>query len=96
MSQNYQLPDTETLVRYLAMLRDVIVDTRFRAYARDPQMAELLDAVENVPDLLARFPEMDTDLVEGQLEDYERRYLDGAARYTGTLREGPREGWQLR
>jgi hypothetical protein len=93
---SYQLPDQETLIRYLAMLREVLVDARFRAYERDPQIAELLDAVENVPDLLARFPEMDTAMVEGQLEDYERRYLNGNPKYSSTLRDGPRPGWQLR
>jgi hypothetical protein len=93
---SYQLPDEETLIRYLAMLREVLVDARFRAYERDPQIAELLDAVENVPDLLVRFPEMDTAVVDGQLKDYERRYLNGSPKYSGTLRNGPRPDWQLR
>ena len=93
---SYQLPDEETLIRYLAMLRDVLVDARLRAYRQDPRIAELLDAVENVPDLLTRFPEMDADLIERQLRDYERKYLDGGPRYTETLRNGPRVGWQLR
>src|SRR5262245_21284607 len=93
---SYQLPDEETLIRYLAMLRDVIVDARYRAYERDPQIAALLDAVENVPDLLARFPEMNTAIVEGQLAAYERRYLNGNPKYSSTLRNGPRPNWQLK
>ena len=48
----YSFPDEDTLGKYLAMLREVIVYARFRAYEHDKQMAELLDAVENVPDLL--------------------------------------------
>ena len=93
---SYQLPDEETLIRYLAMLRAVLVDARFRAYERDPQIAALLDTVENVPDLLARFPEMNTAWVEGELEAYERRYLNGNAKYSGILRNGPGPNWQLR
>lgn len=93
MTTKYELPDEETLARYLAMLRAVIVCARFRAYARDPQMAELLDAVENVPELLARYSEMNTSMIEGQLADYERKYLEGQPRYSGILRDGPGENW---
>jgi hypothetical protein len=50
----YTFPDEETLAKYLAMLRDVIVYARFRAYEHDQELADLLDAVENVPDLLCR------------------------------------------
>ena len=92
----YAFPAEDTLVRYLAMLRDVLIDARLRAYAHDPQTAELLDAVENVPDLLARWPDMKTDIVEDDLARYEAKYLDGAPRYTGTLRDGPRAGWQTK
>ena len=90
----YAFPDEATLIRYLAMLRDVLIDVRLRAYAHDPQAAELLDVAENVPDLLARWPDMKTDIVEADLARYEAKYLDGAPRYTGTLRDGTRTGWQ--
>lgn len=96
MATTYEFPNEETLVRYLAMLREILVDARLRAYERDPQLAELLDAAENVPDLLARWSDMDTSIVEGQLEDYERQYLAGAPKYSGILRSGPRPNWQLR
>lgn len=52
MTTKYELPDEETLARCLAMLRAVIVCARFRAYAWDPQLEELLDAVENVPEYM--------------------------------------------
>ena len=96
MTTKYELPDEETLARYLAMLREVLLEARSRAYERDPQMAELLDAVENVPDLLARWGDMKTEIVEGQLADYEDKYLAGVPRYSGILRHGPRADWQLR
>jgi hypothetical protein len=92
----YQFPDADTLVRYLAMLREVLLDARLRAYSKDPQIANLLDVVENVPDLLARWPDMRTQIVEGQLEAYEREYLNSNARYSGILRHGPSPHWQTR
>ena len=55
----YQLPDEETLGKYMCMLRRVLVQARLRAYQSDPQIADLLDAVENVPDLLLRWDDMD-------------------------------------
>jgi hypothetical protein len=51
-------PDGETLVRYLALLQTVFVRARLRAYETDPQLAELLDAVHNIPDLLCRWSDM--------------------------------------
>jgi hypothetical protein len=92
----YEFPNEEMLVRYLAMLREILVDARFRAYERDPQVAELLDAVENVPDLLARWSDMDQSIVQGQLEDYERKYLAGVPKSSGILLNGPRSTWQVR
>ena len=36
---------------------------------------------------------MDTSMVEGQLADYERKYLEGQPRYSGILRDGPGDSW---
>jgi hypothetical protein len=91
----YSFPDEETLAKYLAMLRDVIVMVRSRAYEHDKQMAELLDAVENVPDLLCRWPDMKESIVLGELEAYEAKYCNGADWFSGILKRGPRPGWQL-
>jgi hypothetical protein len=92
----YSFPDEETLAKYLAMLRDVIVYARSRAYEHDKQTAALLDAVENVPDLLCRWPEMKESIVLGELEAYETTYCGGADRFSGILRRGPKPDWQLR
>lgn len=62
------------------MLRDVLVDVRVQAYEHDPQAAELLDAVENVPDLLARWPDMNAEIVDGQLAEYEAKCLSAEPR----------------
>jgi hypothetical protein len=92
----YTFPDEETLGRYLAMLRDVIVYARARAYTSDPEAASLLDQVENVPDLLARWPDMKEDWVIGGLRAFEEKYLQGADTISRILVSGPREDWQLR
>lgn len=93
---SYEFPDEETLARYLAMLRRVLVDCRLRAYERDPQMAELLDAVENVPDLLARWSDMDPSILMGDLTAYERKHHAGAPLYSAILENGPPPNWQLK
>ncbi len=91
-----ELADTETLVRYLAMLSDVLIEARFLAYESAPRVAELLDAVHNVPDLLTRWPDMRPEWVEADLTTYEAKYLGGEPQFTRTLRDGPRPNWQLR
>ena len=93
---NYSFPDEETLAKYLAMLRAVIVYARFRAYQHDMQTADLLDAVENVPDLLCRWPDMKESIVLEDLEAYEAKYHNGVDRFSGTLKRGPRADWQVR
>jgi hypothetical protein len=89
----YEFPDEDTLAKYLCMLREVLLAAR---YAEQPLVEQLMDAVENVPDLLARWPHMDEALVFGQLEDIERKYPDLAGRFTTILREGPPPSWQLK
>lgn len=63
------LPDEPTLIQYLALLRAVLLETRMAASLGDSKLAaELMDAVENVPDLLARFPDFREDWVWKQLD----------------------------
>jgi len=91
----YSFPDEETRAKYLAMLRDVIVQARSRAYEHDQQAAELLDAVENVLDLLCRWPDLKESIVLGGLEAYEAEYCGGVDRFSGILKRGARPDWQL-
>ncbi len=92
---NQTHPDDITMNRYLALLREVILDTRAQAYHTQPQIAALMHAVEKVPDLLCEWPESKEDVLQS-LESYEKRYLAGNDRYTRILRSGPRDDWQLR
>jgi hypothetical protein len=92
----YVLPDEDTLAKYLAMLRAVLVQARLKAYSTDPQIAQLLDAVENVPDLLCRWPDMKEKIVLEDLITYERKYLNGSDYFSGILKKGAPENWQLK
>ena len=92
----YILPDEDTLAKYLAMLRAVLVQARLKAYATDPQIAQLLDAVENVPDLLCRWPDMKEKIVLEDLRAYERKYVNGNDYFSGILNKGAPENWQLK
>jgi hypothetical protein len=71
----YNFPDKASLVRYLALLRRGLLDALVRTYETDPQTAELLDAVENVPDLLARWRDMMERGVLDDLARYEAKYF---------------------
>ncbi|WP_438042782.1 hypothetical protein [Sorangium sp. So ce128] len=92
----YEFPDEEMLLRYLAVLREILIDAKLLAYERAPQVAELLDAVENVPDLLTRWGGMNLSIVQGELENYEREHLVGAPGYSSVFHHGLRLNWQLR
>lgn len=95
MPQN-EFPDEQTLVRYLAVLRKVIVDARLWAYETDPKIADRLDQVENIPDLLARWADMNENIVITGLQRFEQKYLGGAPTFSKILVDGPSEHWQDR
>src|SRR5687768_6382189 len=96
MPTDYSFPNPDVLAKYLALLSRVLVDARFRAGQLDPQLAQLLDSVHNLPDLLARWPDAKEEWIEDDLRKFEERYLSGGDPYTSILRDGPRPGWQLR
>src|SRR5438045_1794975 len=92
---SYIYPDEETLARYLCLLSKVLIRARHRAYEKDKQMAELLDAVHNVPDLLARWPDMKEEWVLSDLEKYEAKYCGGNSPFSSILKDGVDSNWQL-
>ena len=72
--QGYSFPDDMTLAKYLALLRAVILEARAAAYLGNSELAaELMDAIENVPDLLTRWPDMEESVVWSQLEQTRNR-----------------------
>jgi hypothetical protein len=95
---SYEFPDAETLVRYQALLMAVLIEARALAWSKasHDQIADLMDAVHNIPDLLCRWPDMDQEAVLKDLLWYEQQYCARQPRFTRILREGPRKGWQLR
>jgi hypothetical protein len=92
---SYKFPNEETLVKYLALLEKIIVLARFNAYKSDPKMAQLLDAVHNVPDLLCRWQDMNESYVLSDLEKYEAKYCEGSHPFSEILRKGVSQDWQL-
>ena len=93
---SYTYPDGESLARYLCLLSKVLIHARHRAYAMDKQMAELLDAVHNVPDLLARWTDMKEEWVLADLEKYEAKYCGGSRPFSAVLKDGVDPSWQLK
>jgi hypothetical protein len=93
----YQFPDEDTLGKYHALLRAVLVEARWLSYSpsNHKRVAELMDAVENLPDLLCRWPDMKEDWILSELEAHERKYYEGVPQFTRIIREGPRDDWQL-
>lgn len=87
----HDLPKPETLAKYMCLLHTVLVRARSRLYDTDPQVAELLDAVENLPDLLLRWSDMDEGMVRDAFEDLERRYPEWASQFTRILINGAPE-----
>ncbi len=92
---SYIFPDEETLAKYLCLLSKVLILARHSAYSSDPKMAQLLDAVHNVPDLLARWKDAEECWVLAELEAYEARHCDGSNPFSSILKNGAESNWQL-
>jgi hypothetical protein len=90
------LADDATLVRFLALLSRVLVDARFRAYQTDPQLADLLDAIHSIPDLLTRWNDARPEWIVAELERYERQFGLLGRPYTSIIENGPPSTWQQR
>lgn len=80
--------------RYVALLAEVLADAKAKAYYVEPELAALLSAVDQLPELLRDRSTHDSDLMDLLLA-YEAKHLGGAPKYTRILREGPREDGQL-
>jgi len=92
----YTFPDEATLVKYLALLSKVIILARRSAFSSDKQMAQLLDAVHNIPDLLCRWQDVNETWILEDLERYEAKYCRGNDPFSGIIKRGPAPGWQGR
>ena len=91
---SFNLPDEQTLIKYLALLSKVLITSRMSAYELDEQSARLLDAVHNVPDLLCRWQDMNELYVLADLEAYEERYCGGGHPFSEIIKHGPDPDWQ--
>jgi hypothetical protein len=89
----YELPDEDTLGKYMHLLYAVLLATRSSA---DPELAQLGYAVHNLPDLLLRW----SDMVQGEqlaaLQRFETDHPRWAGHFTGILEGAPSVDWQNR
>ena len=92
---DYQFPDDATLGKYLSVLARILIDARVRAYKSDPQLAELLDAAHNLPDLLSRWPDAEEEWIVEAIDGYERKYGLTGRPYSTIREDGPTPDWQL-
>jgi hypothetical protein len=92
----YNFPDEETLARYLCLLSKVLILARQNAHQNDAKMAQLLDLIHNVPDLLARWEDIKEDWILSDLEQYETKYCDGNHPFSDILKIGVEPNWQLK
>jgi hypothetical protein len=86
------------MVRYQALLMAAMVEARALAWSKRPheQIAELMDCVHNLPDLLCRWSDMDEQSILRDLLRYEKKYHAGKQMLSRILLEGPPERWQQR
>ena len=82
--------------RYLSLLARIQIDARFRAHESDPQLAELLDAIHNLPDLLSRWPDAKEEWIAEAIEGYERKYGLTGRPYSMIIENDSQSDWQLR
>lgn len=92
----YELPNEETLGNYMYMLHRVLIMARFRSYETDPQLAKLLDAVHNLPDLLLRWSDMNESWLKDELHHLEATHPEWKGCFTTPLEEGAPKDWQLK
>lgn len=79
----YELPDEETLAKYMHLLQAVLLAIR---NAPQAEASALADAVHNLPDLLLRWPDFDQ---ENQAANF-RRIEETYPRWRGPLHAHPR------
>ena len=91
-------PDEETLVTYLAVLRMAILIARDAdAGAHGGKLTligKLMDAVENLPELLTRWDKADASLIYEFLEGFETEFPELRGRLTSIIIEGPPPSWR--
>lgn len=80
---------------FLALLREVLVDTRAQVFESNPPLAALLRIAERVPDALHEDPESRREIYHALLA-FEQRHLGGHDHYTRILRSTRHDDWQLR
>lgn len=73
------VPNQETLVKYLNTMRQAILHARALAWQKKSheEIADLLDAIHNVPEMLIKWESCDENFLKEKLESYDRKWAKG-------------------
>jgi hypothetical protein len=87
------LPEGEVLRRYMYLLTRSIVTCRARLYGVDDPAAALLDAVENIPELVLRWHDAKEDIIREDLTRIEAANPEWKSKFTGVLDGNIPDNW---
>lgn len=89
----YELPDEDTLAKYMHLLQAVLIAIRT---TRDREASDLADAVHNLPDLLLRWPDFNEQEQAEALRRIEEKHPNWRGHFSRILEQGAPPGWQLK
>jgi len=87
------LPRDDVLRRYMYLLSRAIVTCRARLYGIDDHAAALLDAVENIPELVLRWRDADENIIREDLTSVEAANPEWKSKFTGVLDGNIPDDW---
>lgn len=70
------LPNQEVIMKYLIVLRQSILHARVLAWEKKSheEIADLLDAIHNVPEMLTQWESCDEKFLTQQIESYDKKW----------------------
>lgn len=87
------LPRDDVLRRYMYLLYRSIVTCRARLYGIDDHAAALLDAVENIPELVLRWRDADEQIIKDDLKAVEQTNPEWNSKFTTVLEGNVPDNW---
>lgn len=73
------LPNETELVKYLTVIREAILHARVLAWQKrsHEEIADLLDAIHNVPEMLIKWESCDEKYLKEKMESYDKKWTKG-------------------